>query len=412
MRFRTLPPAGTPVRALDLLRWAARGASATSGEDRLARAMERRFDVPFAFPTSTGRAGLALLLRALQEAQPTPRRFVIVPGYTCYSVAASVVLAGLQPYPVDVDVRTLDYDADALARAPVDAALAIIATNLYGLPNDLPRLERTAAAAGAHLIDDAAQAMAATVGGRPSGTWGAAGLFSFDKGKNVAAVDGGVVVVRDAAVADRLRQLLAGAPRVSAAQRAVHGLKAVAYAALLHPRIYWLPSQLPQLELGLTRFDTTYPLGRIDPGLAALAEVMLGRLSAVTAARQGNAAALRDRLVGASAVTPIQPVPQSSPVYLRFPLLADSATHRDEVLARLRAGGLGATASYPAALVDVPDLQPLLPAGVPATPQARDVAARILTLPTHPFVSARDLDAMAAVLRGEAAAGYGEERLA
>ena len=83
--------------------------------------------------------------------------------------------AGLRPRVVDIDPATLDYDPAALAGADCRRVLAIVATNLYGCPNDLPHLEAFARERDLLVVDDAAQAMGAAIGNRSSGTFGDAG---------------------------------------------------------------------------------------------------------------------------------------------------------------------------------------------------------------------------------------------
>jgi dTDP-4-amino-4,6-dideoxygalactose transaminase len=61
--------------------------------------------------------------------------------------------------------------------------------------------------------------------------------------------------------------------------------------------------------------------------------------------------------------------------------------------------GIGATASYPKALIDVPEIRPHVAERTADTPRARQVAAGILTLPTHAFVTRSDLDRMGAIVR-------------
>lgn len=397
MSWRRVAPAGAPIRGRDLARWLAALAGGGDARARLEARITDRFGVAHAIPTSTGRAGLSLLLQAMKARAAADRVEVIVPAYTCYSVPASVLRAGLVPRPVDVDPATLDYDADALERTDASRAVAILATNLYGLPNDLPRLQAFARRHGAGLVDDAAQAMGAMVGGRPSGTWGDAGLYSFDKGKNVAAIDGGLVVTGDPALAAAVRALVAALPEPPAARRAAHVAKAIAYAGMLHPRLYGVPSRLPGVGLGRTPFTTDIVFDRMDPALAALAVVMLDRLETFTEDRTRHAALLIDRLSISREVAVVRPIAASTPVYLRLPVLVEDASRRDALIARLQAVGIGATGSYPQALIDVPELRPSLP-DVPATPGARSIASRIVTLPTHSYLSAADVERIAAVI--------------
>lgn len=387
--FRYLAPAGAPLHAVDLVHW---GALAVSGEDVHARLRARaceRFGVRHAMLAATGRAGMTLLLRAMRRLRPE-RDEVILPSYTCYSVAASAVKAGCRVRLVDVTPETLDYQHDQLATTDTRRVLAVVATNLYGLPNDLPRLRRFTDAADLWLIDDAAQAMDATIGGRRSGTWGDAGLFSFDKGKNVSAIDGGIVTTDSDALHEALeheRDALAPPPLMKSA---VDIAKVLVYFALLHPRVYWIPNALPQLDLGTTRFDTSFPLEPPNRPLAALAAIAIGRVPELTQGRQAAAQQLEEGLRGAVGVLTIRPLPDTRPVYLRFPVLFANTAARDDAWARLRESGGGVSGSYPRSLADVPELHAHVANPACEASGGRYVASHILTLPTHAFAGATD----------------------
>lgn len=349
--------------------------------------------------TSTGRAGLTLLLQAMCRLAPPDRREVVLPTYTCYSVAASVVKAGLTPRLVDIDPETLDFDHAELGRTDFRRVLAIVATNLYGLPNDLPALSSLARRHGVFLIDDAAQAMGASVGGRPCGSWGDAGLFSFDKGKNVSAIDGGVVVTNSDAVAGALRAAMAGLSGPGAAASAMHVLKALAYFILLRPSLYGIPTRIPALSLGTTAFTTDYPLALADPRLVALGLVMMDRLDEFTRVRVATAKALIDGLRGASGIQQIRPAAGARVAYLRLPILVARAGERAAMIDALTAAGIGATVSYPSALVDVPELRTHLANPDIRAAGGRAVAARLITLPTHPFVASHDVERTVAIIQ-------------
>ena len=345
--------------------------------------------------TSTGRAGLTLLLRAMRRVAGPERNEVVLPSYTCFSVAASVVKAGLRPRLVDISPDTLDYAPDRLGGEDFSRVLAIVATNLYGLPNDLPALDRIARERGVFLIDDAAQAMGASVGGRLSGTWGDAGLFSFDKGKNVSAIDGGVVLTSSDDLAGALRAEMAATREPATLESAAGVAKALAYFLLLRPGLYWMPNRLPQLELGKTVFTTDFPLERSSRALTALAAAMVPRLDEFTGARIANATALLDGLKGVSGIRSTSAAANATPVYLRLPILVSDADRKERLARALNGSGIGASGSYPAALADVPELSGVLAAPADA-PGGRYVARHILTLPTHPFVTRADVGRMVA----------------
>lgn len=388
---RHVAPAGTPIGIAALGRWAATAAATPDAVERLAAAVRARMGVTHCTPAVTGRAALVLIMRALARLGPPERVEVVIPSYTCYTVAASVLCAGLRPHVVDIDPRTLDFDRAALERVDFRRVLAIVPTNLFGIPSDLPYLAQLARTHGVRLVDDAAQALGAAVGGRASGTWGDAGLYSLDKGKNITAIEGGLAVTRNADVAEALTteaRALAAPPASHVARDAV---KLLAYAVLLRPWLYWIPNGIPQLQLGTTAYTPVIPLERYNRVLAAMGLVMIEQLEAINAGRVATAARVEEAAAGAPGLTTLQAAPTAQPVYLRYPLLAESRARRDALVERLRTRGIGATASYPTSVVDIPQLSAVMAPFQAECPAGRAVADRILTLPTHAFVSARDL---------------------
>jgi perosamine synthetase len=396
---RYLAPAGAPISTADLLAWSRSIAGAQSGGEALRQALCARFGDHHFLLTSTGRAGMTLLLRALRRVGPADRDEVVVPSYTCYSVAASAVKAGLKVRIVDIDPETLDFDRQALAETDLRRALALVATNLYGWPNDMAALTKVTRDRGIFLIDDAAQSMGATVDGRLSGLWGDAGLFSFDKGKNVCAIDGGVVVTASADIAEALRADAASLSPPPFVTSAGHVAKALAYYAMLRPAAYGLATRVPGLSLGRTIFTTGYPVAGPDPRLSALAAVMLPRLDEFLAVRRANANALLRLVQQLPGVRTIRAGGRATPAYLRLPLLMDSEQTRDSAIATLTGAGIGATRSYPLSLADVPELQPSLVPDPRPLDGGRRVARTIVTLPTHPFVTAEDVRRIGARLQ-------------
>jgi dTDP-4-amino-4,6-dideoxygalactose transaminase len=397
---RHVAPAGSPIRVADLARWAGALAASRDADAELRAALCARFDLRAVALTSTGRAGLTVLAAAAGAVAGPGRDEVVVPAYTCYSVPASIEKAGLTTRVVDVDPDTLDYDRDALARTDFSRVAAIVATNLYGFPSDLPALTDLARRHGAILIDDAAQAMGARLDGRAAGSWGDAGLLSFDKGKCVSAMDGGVVVLTNPAIEAAAQPHLAALTAPHARETLSLFVKLAAYVALLRPWLYWIPNGIPALGLGETRYTLDFPLARPSGPFTVLARTMLDRLPAFAEARRANALALTGALAGLPGVTVPRPRPGAEPAYVRLPVLVRDRAAQTRAIAALRARGIGATGSYPQALVDVEGLGSRVRTDGGGTPGARSVADRIVTLPTHPFVSAADRQRIADTFAG------------
>ncbi len=128
---------------------------------------------------------------------------VICPAFTFYATAEAIARRGAIPVFADIDPETLNLDAvDVRARATFRTK-AIVAVHLFGRPMPLDGLP-----VGVPVIEDTAQAFGAGLGDRLAGTHGLAGTFSFFPTKNLPALgDGGLVVTRDAEVAERIRLL-------------------------------------------------------------------------------------------------------------------------------------------------------------------------------------------------------------
>lgn len=394
---RQLAPAGSPMSIGDVLRWlsTARRWSQVSGE--LSDVIRSRYGVRHAVLVSTGRAAMTAVLRALRTPGDQHRTEVVLPSYTCYSVAASIVKAGLTPRVVDIDDRTLDYDPQQLRATDLSRTLAIVAPSLYGMPANLPLHEQLCRDHGVALIDDSAQAMGATIDGRSCGTFGDAGLLSFDKGKGVSAIDGGVLLTNSDTLAAAVRKELEPAAARFSASNLVYLAKTFAYAGFLRPSLYAVPSSIPGLGLGVTRYTTEYPVTEYSPLLASLAMTMLPHLDRFVAARTAHARTLLDAVQTMPGVQAITPAATSRPSYVRLPVLTRARTVRDRLLADFRRAGIGATGSYPSAIVDVPELQSIMASQ--AAPVGRSVSERILTLPTHPYMTPADLRRTAEILR-------------
>jgi dTDP-4-amino-4,6-dideoxygalactose transaminase len=395
---RRIAPAGAPIRGVDLARWCRRWHRLAESGEEFRSSIRSRLGRRHCWLVSTGRAGLTVLLSALRSISPPDRDEVILPSYTCYSVPASTVRAGLRPRIVDIDPRTLDFDLERLGNTDFRRVLAIVPTSLYGLPSRLDRLSEIARDHGVYLVDDAAQSLGASLSGRPAGAWGDAALLSFDKGKAVSAIDAGAILVDADELATAVERQVGKLRPPRFGSRVEQWAKVAAYAGVLRPSMYWLPDSLPGLGLGRTEYRPDFVLEQASPWLAALGATMWPRLEQFVSERSANASRYRSGLQDVARLSIPQPVPAAQPSYLRFPVLVSDSGLRERLLRDLKAAGIGATRSYPQSIADIPELQALLPAPVRAD-GGRMVAAGMLTLPTHPFVASRDIELAVGVIR-------------
>ncbi len=167
--------------------------------DALERQLAASIGVGHAVTVSSGTDALLVALMALGIG---PGDEVITPTYSFFATAGCVTRLGATPVFVDIDPVTFNVTAEAVARAMTPRTRAILPVHLYGLCANMPALLEVAASAGVPVIEDAAQAIGATLGSAQAGTMGAVGCFSFFPSKNLGAFgDGGLVTTNDAKLA-------------------------------------------------------------------------------------------------------------------------------------------------------------------------------------------------------------------
>lgn len=167
-------------------------------------------DVPEVVAVSSGTAGLHL---ALVAAGVGPGDDVLVSTMTFAATGFAVVYTGATPHFVDCDPMTWQIDVDLVEEELRSSAArgrlpkAIISVDLFGSMADQTRLELLCSEFGVILIEDAAEALGATLDGRSAGAFGRFGVFSFNGNKIVTTGGGGAVIASSASDRSLIRRL-------------------------------------------------------------------------------------------------------------------------------------------------------------------------------------------------------------
>ena len=228
---------------------------------------------------------------------------VLVPDFTFPATANVVVQQGARPVLVDVDPSTFTVALDDLAAKVTDRTKAIIPVHAFGLAADMDPIVAFAEERGLAVIEDAACAIGTTYHGRPVGTIGTLGCFSFHPRKAVTTGEGGMVTTNDPAMADRLRLLRNHGGRRSE---------------------------------GRFTFEAAGFNYRLSDILAAIGLAQMRRLDGVITEKRRLADVYRGVLSGLSGATlPIEPT-WGGHVYQSFVLLLDEAVDRDLVIKQMR----------------------------------------------------------------------------
>ncbi len=179
-----------------------------SGDGPIMRKCERMLETRLAAPRVllTSSCTHALEMTALLL-DIKPGDEVIMPSYTFVSSANAFALRGASIVFVDVSPLTMNIDVDCVRAAITQRTRAILVVHYAGVGCDMDALINVAHETGIVLVEDAAQAIAATYRGRPLGTFGALGCISFHETKNIHCGEGGALVINEPGLASRAEVL-------------------------------------------------------------------------------------------------------------------------------------------------------------------------------------------------------------
>jgi dTDP-4-amino-4,6-dideoxygalactose transaminase len=296
-------------------------------------------------------SGTAALHLALLAHGIGPGDEVITSTFSFQATANTILLVGATPVFVDIDPKTYNIDPASVEAAITPRTKAIMPVHIYGNPADMERLMPIAERHGLAMIEDACQAVLATVRGKPAGSFGT-GCFSFYATKNMTTGEGGMITTNDPALAESLRQWRS------------HGQK----------------QRYLQTGIGYN-----YRMSSIH---AAIGVVQIGKVAGWTETRIANAAYLSERLQG-RAQTPTV-LPGHRHVYHQYAILLPAGTDRKAFMAELAEHGIGSDVHYPMPIHKQPYYQEHGFADV-SLPVAETVAQRVVSIPVHPALTEADV---------------------
>lgn len=143
-------------------------------------------------PSCTHATEMAALLAEIREGDE-----VIMPSYTFVSTADAFVLRGAKVVFVDIRPDTMNIDENLIEDAITERTKAIVPVHYAGVGCEMDKIMEIAARHGLMVIEDAAQGIMASYKGKPLGTFGEFGCFSFHETKNFSMGEGGALLIRD-----------------------------------------------------------------------------------------------------------------------------------------------------------------------------------------------------------------------
>jgi len=322
-----------------------------------------------AVSVSSCTAGMHLIYFALGYG---PGDEVVVPAQTHVATAHAVELTGAKAVFVDAESETGNIDIGAVEAAITLRTRAIAVVHYLGVPVDMTSLVALAKRKGLFLLEDCALAIGARVDGLHVGLHGNAGVFSFYPVKHMTTAEGGMIILRDSALAGKIRML-----RAFGVDRS-HGERKI-------PGIY------DTVALGFN-----YRMSEIH---AAIGIEQLKRLPNFLVRRRENFEALSKCLHQAPG---LRILPQffdgyieSSAYCLGLLLEGDYANKRSMIMMSLENQGIGTSVYYPRPVPAMTYYREKYKQDLADYPIASNISKTILCLPVGPHLDASDMHIIA-----------------
>jgi dTDP-4-amino-4,6-dideoxygalactose transaminase len=324
------------------------------------RAFEEEFaaaaGATHAVGVGSGTDAIELALRALGLG---PGDEVVTQANTCVPTVSAIERAGATPVLCDVEAEAGTMDPDSLKGALGPKTRAVVPVHLYGQCADTEAIVDLCSGHGIAVVEDCAQAVGADLRGRPAGTIGTLGCFSFYPTKNLAALgDGGAVITNDADLDERLRLV----------------------------RQYGQTDRYRHVTEGVN--------SRLDEVQAGILRTRLPHVPRWNARRTEIADAYAEALAG----SPVRALARLADRRHVFHLFVVEAPDRDALRAHLGDAGIGTLIHYPTPVHGHPPYRRLADGPVPLSVSER-LCDRILSLPIYPELSDEEVAHVAEALR-------------
>jgi dTDP-4-amino-4,6-dideoxygalactose transaminase len=298
-----------------------------------------------AIGVGNGMDAIEIGLRALNIGEGAE---VITTSMTAFATVLSIMRAGATPVLADINPETALLCPESVDRCISPRTKAIVLVHLYGHVASMNDWTALAVNRGITLIEDCAQSHGAKWDGKPAGTWGAFGAYSFYPTKNLGALgDGGALICNDTALANTAKML----------------------------RNYGQSERYHHPHIGLN--------SRLDEIQAAILNTRLPHLTALTTRRSTIASMLRKGLTNTQVKLLREPGDVENHVYHLFVVLCDN---RDRLQKHLLSHGVETLIHYPIPIHMQPPCVSFFrdPAGLRSSEKHGE---ECLSLPCHPFLT-------------------------
>jgi dTDP-4-amino-4,6-dideoxygalactose transaminase len=384
--IRRVPIAAYPIPLRSVLAFYSGAGDAAANREALEEAFRRLTGKKHVFFLNSALACFYLALEALKSG--SYKKDVIMPAYTADCLVVAIRRAGLRPRLCDISLEDFNMDPRSLTREIAGDALCILGVHSFGIV-DTGLGEIKKRFPDIPLIEDCAQAFGSRVLRSSVGTVGDVSFFSFNKGKNFPTYGGGCVATDSDRIANLLELAVGRMGKRGAADDIKSAFRMLALSAAVNPWIYGAFYPLISgLKGSLPGGD--FPVERYTDHQVASALSLLESADDMSGRRYTNGMKLVNEFKRMEGMI-VPRIPEGTrPAFNRLPVLFQSLERRDKAERSLWGEGIETSRMYVRPLHRIFDLG----YGEDDFPNANYFAERLITLPTHPLLSVKDIDRM------------------
>lgn len=367
-----IPSAGTPLKITDIIK---ASISSCDFEDKI----KSMLGVRYVFTVNSGTTSLYVILNALKRL--FNKNEVILPAYTAPSLILPIKKAGLKYRLVDVSLKTFNMDVKEALDAVDDNTLTLLCIHMFGIPIDMSGMQDIKDIC---IIEDAASSFGTRKESKFTSTFGDIGFISFNRGKNLSLISGGIIVTDNDKFADAIANEIKKLPSLDFYGKVSIYLKAVGLSYAVRPWCYTLMNSIIS-NFKYTSLHDDFISFQYTDFQRSLGCLLTDKSAQIFSDRETKGRLLYNALKDINGIR----LPLISDgwkvVFNQFPFLVEDAGKRSKVLNAIIDSGLEATILYDKPIHKIYNYE------IQNYPNAEYMANRLVLIPVHHYVSARKL---------------------
>ncbi|MBI4981544.1 MAG: DegT/DnrJ/EryC1/StrS aminotransferase family protein [Candidatus Omnitrophica bacterium] len=360
----------------------------------------------YAQVTYSGTAAFYLILETIK--QFSSKKTVVIPAFICPLIPLAIKRAGLEIIACDIQKDNFNFNFEELEKICLNNPdiLAIVPTHLAGIPVDMNKTTEIAKKNGIFVIEDCAQSLGAEYNGRKIGSIGDFAFFSLCRGKGLTIYEGGVIAANNPEYGAKIDATIKQLVKNNFCSETLKVIELIGYWFIYRPQLFWWAYRLPQIFWNLKGqslkafaeyYTIDFDIHNVSNFRKKIGHFEFSRLENEITKQREKAGYYLEALKQQPGITTIRESKDDKATYPFLTILFNTPQRKENAFNKLIGSGLGIFQAYACAITDYDYLKEIIPQN--PCPNAKDIAARHLTISTSTFLKNRDLETVINKLR-------------